>query len=97
MLVDDERRDFKRLETATDATITRLTTGEVMTAALVNLSASGCAFFLDVAIELDEEVEILIRSPSERLEPLRRAGRVARIARDEGGRLIGVQFLMQRE
>ncbi len=94
MLVDDERRDFKRLVAETDATITRLTSGEVFTAELLNLSASGCAFRSDTLFEADEELEILVRSPSERIEPLRRAARVARATQGDSGRMVAVRFLI---
>lgn len=76
----------------TQIDVTRLSSGERLTAKLVNLSASGCAFVSDQAIEADEELEIFIRSPSERLEPLRRAGQVARVTHEEAGRLIAVHF-----
>ncbi|NEX22071.1 PilZ domain-containing protein [Thiorhodococcus mannitoliphagus] len=92
MLLDDERRDFKRMIAETQIEVTRLSSGEVVTAKLYNLSASGCAFISDLTIELDEELDILIRSPSERLEPLHRSGRVARVTQVEEGRLIGVHF-----
>jgi hypothetical protein len=94
MLFDDERRDFKRLIAQTNVTITRLATGEVMKADLMNLSASGCAFHSEIPFDDDEELEILVVGTSERLEPLRRAGRVARVTQTEEGRLVGVQFLL---
>ncbi|MBK1721352.1 PilZ domain-containing protein [Thiocystis violacea] len=92
MLLDDERRDYKRMIAETQMEVTRLTSGEVLTAKLVNLSASGCAFLTDLTIEPDEELEVLIRSPSERLEPLRRSGQVARVTQEEEGRLIAIHF-----
>ncbi|MBK1718485.1 PilZ domain-containing protein [Thiocystis violacea] len=97
MLVDDERRDFKRLIAETDVTITRLTSGDVLKADLVDLSASGCAFHSDPRIELDEELEILVRSPSDRIEPLRRAALVVRVTQSDQGRLVGVRFLDQKD
>ena len=95
LLRDAERRDFMRLAAQTEAAITRLTTGETLTARLVDLSASGCAFVTETVIEQDEEVDILVRSPSERIEPLRRAARVARVTPHESGHLIGVEFLSE--
>ncbi|QGU33566.1 PilZ domain-containing protein [Thermochromatium tepidum] len=95
MLTNDERRGFRRLDTKTDITVTRLATGESMLAGLINLSASGCAFRSEQAIADDEELEILINSPSPRIEPLRRRARVTRIDQDADGQLIAVEFLSQ--
>ncbi|TCT23987.1 PilZ domain-containing protein [Thiobaca trueperi] len=95
LLRDAERRDFKRLAAQTEATITRLTTGETLTAWLIDLSASGCAFVTTTAIDQNEEVEILVRSPSERIEPLRRSARIARVTPRESDYLIGVEFLSE--
>ena len=94
MLTNDERRGFRRLETQTDVTITRLATGEVMTASLIDLSASGCAFRSERPIAPDEELEILVSSPSPRIEPLRRRACVARVSQDAEGRLIAVEFVL---
>jgi len=93
MLVDVERRDFMRLITQTDVTIVRLSSGAEMTARLVNLSASGCAFQSDVQFDSGEELDILVRSPSERIDPLRRAARVVRSTPNDAGYLVGVEFL----
>ncbi|NEV61779.1 PilZ domain-containing protein [Thiorhodococcus minor] len=92
MLLDDERRNFKRMIAETQIDVTRLSSGETFTAKLVNLSASGCAFLSDLAIEADEALDILIRSPSERLDPLRRSGQVARFTQTDEGRLVAVHF-----
>lgn len=94
MLTNDERRGFRRLETQTDITITRLATGEVMTASLIDLSASGCAFRSDRPIAPYEELEILVSSPSPRIDPLRRRACVARVSQDAEGRLIAVEFVL---
>ena len=96
MLTRDERRGFRRLETETDVTITRLATGESMTAGLINLSASGCAFRSAYPIAPEEELEILVSSPSTRIEPLRRRARVARVSQDDEGRLIAVEFVLDQ-
>jgi hypothetical protein len=93
MLTHDERRGFKRLETETDVTITRLATGESMKANLINLSASGCAFYSAYPIAFDEELDILVCSPSTRIEPLRRRARVTRVSQDADGRLVAVEFV----
>lgn len=95
LLRDAERRDFMRLAAQTEGSITRLTTGETLTAWLVDLSASGCAFVTATAIEQNEEVDILVRSPSERIDPLRRSARVARVTPRESDYLIGVEFLSE--
>lgn len=92
MLVDVDRRDFMRLITQTDVTIIRLSSGTEMTARLENLSASGCAFQSSVHFDAGEEVEILVRSPSERIEPLRRSARVVRAIANDAGYLVGVEF-----
>lgn len=92
MLLDDERRDFKRMIAETKIEVTRLTSGEVFTGKLMNLSASGCAFVTELAIEPEEELELVIRGPSERLGPLCRSGTVARVTQEAGGRLIAVHF-----
>jgi len=97
MLTNDERRGFRRLETETDVTITRLTTGESMTASLINLSASGCAFRSDRPIAPDEDLEILVLSPNPKIEPLRRRARVARVTQDDEGRLIAVEFALDQD
>lgn len=93
LIRDDERRDFMRLATETDASITRLATGQTMTARLVNLSASGCAFFTEIAIDPHEEIEFMVRGTSDRIAPLRRAGRVVRMTQGEATHLIAVEFL----
>jgi len=92
MLIDDERRDFKRMIAETQMDVTRVSSGEALTARLVNLSASGCAFMSDSAIEPDEELEVVIRGANERLEPFRRAGQVARVTQAAEGRLVAVHF-----
>ncbi|BCU05824.1 PilZ domain-containing protein [Allochromatium tepidum] len=97
MLTNDERRGFRRLETETDVVITRLATGESMLAALINLSASGCAFRSERPIVPDEELDILVSSPNPRIEPLRRRARVARVSQDEEGRLVAVEFVLDRD
>jgi hypothetical protein len=97
MLANDERRGFRRLETETDVTITRLTTGESMTASLINLSATGCAFRSERPIAPEEELDILVSSPSPRIDPLRRRARVARVSQDEEGRLIAVEFVLDQD
>jgi hypothetical protein len=96
MLANDERRSFKRLETETDVTIIRLATRESMTAGLINLSATGCAFRSDRPIEPGEDLEILVCSPSKRIEPLRRSARVIRIDHDEDGRMVAVEFVLDQ-
>lgn len=96
MLTNDERRGFRRLETETDVIITRLTTGESMLAGLINLSASGCAFRSEQAIAPDEELEILVSSPSPKIDPLRRRARVARVSEDDEGRLIAAEFVLDQ-
>lgn len=92
MLVNDEKRDFMRLVADTDVTITRASSGEVMTARLINLSPSGCAFRTDKVFEVGEELDVLVPSPSAKFESLQRAGHVAR--RDQSGveHLVGVEF-----
>lgn len=92
MLVDVERRDFMRLITQTDVTIVRLSSGTEMTARLENLSASGCAFRSGVHFEAGEELEILVRGSSERIEPLRRSASVVRAIPGDAGYLVGVEF-----
>ncbi|EXJ16838.1 hypothetical protein D779_2449 [Imhoffiella purpurea] len=82
-----------RLVTETEVSITRLASGQVITAKLINLSASGCAFHTDKVLDSGEELEILVRSPSERIEPLRRGARVARISQGESQHLVGVEFM----
>jgi hypothetical protein len=93
MLLDEERRDFMRLIAQTDVTITQLSSGETLTARLNNLSASGCAFTADAAMEIGEELGILVRSPSERIEPLQRSAHVVRSTQSDGRHLIGVEFV----
>ncbi|MFD2112914.1 PilZ domain-containing protein [Thiorhodococcus fuscus] len=93
MLLDDERRDFMRLVAETEVSITRLTSGQVIAAKLINLSASGCAFYTDKILDPGEELEILVRSPSERIDPLRRPARVARVSQGESQHMVGVEFL----
>ncbi len=93
MLLDEERRDFKRLSTVTPMNVTRLSSGEVLAAELFDLSASGCAFLTDLPIEPDEALEILIPSPHERLDPLRRAAHVVRVTDEARVRRVAVQFL----
>lgn len=97
MLTHDERRGFKRLETETDVTIIRLATSESMTASLINLSATGCAFRSGRPIVPEEELDILVSSPSPRIEPLRRRARVARVSQDADGRLIAVEFVLDQD
>ncbi|MCK7576451.1 MAG: PilZ domain-containing protein [Chromatiales bacterium] len=97
MLANDERRGFRRLETETAVTITRPATGESMTAGLINLSASGCAFRSERPIAPDEELDILVSSPSPKIDPLRRRARVARVSQDENGRLIAVEFVLDQD
>lgn len=96
MLTNDERRGFKRLETETDVTITRLTTGESLIASLVNLSATGCAFRSDQPIASGEALEILVSSPSKRIEPLHRSARVTRVCREEDDWMVAVEFLLDQ-
>ena len=93
ILRDDDRRDFMRLATETEASITRLATGQTMSARLVNLSASGCAFFAETTIEQGEEIEFMVRGTNERIAPLKRAARVVRMTQGEASHLIAVEFL----
>ncbi len=95
MIPDVERRDFMRLSAETEASVTRLTSGEALSVKLSDLSASGCSFVTATAIEPGEELEILVRGASERIEPLRRAGRVARVTQCESDYLVGVEFLTE--
>ncbi|MBK5965244.1 pilus assembly protein PilZ [Thiocystis minor] len=93
-LRDDERRDFMRLATEADASVTRLTTGQTLLTRLVNLSASGCAFFAETPMEQDEEIEFMVQGASKRIEPLKRAARVVRVTQGEASHLIAVEFLI---
>ena len=93
-LRDDERRDFMRLATETEASVTRLTTGQTLSTRLVNLSASGCAFFAETPMEKDEEIEFMVQGTSQRIEPLKRVGRVVRVTQGEASHLIAVEFLI---
>ena len=96
MLVDDERRDFRRMIAETQMEVMRLSSGETLTARLVNLSASGCAFMTDWAVEPSEELEVVIRGSSDRLDPFRRAGQVARVTQEEEGHLVALHFVPEQ-
>ncbi|AFL72373.1 PilZ domain-containing protein [Thiocystis violascens] len=93
-LRDEERRDFMRLATEADASVTRLATGLTLLTRLVNLSASGCAFFAETPMEQGEEIEFTVQGTSKRIEPLKRVGRVVRVTQGEASYLIAVEFLI---
>ncbi|MGQ9659352.1 MAG: PilZ domain-containing protein [Thermochromatium sp.] len=97
MITPEERRGFRRLDTPTDVVITRLATGESMLVRLINLSASGGAFRSDRPIVPDEELEVLIRSPNDKIEPLIRRARVVRLSQDQEGPVVAVEFVLDRD
>ncbi len=92
-LRDDERRDFMRLATVAEAGITRLATGQALSAQLINLSASGCAFLTEIPIKPDESVEFVVQGASERIRPLKRMARVVRLTHADAQYLVAVEFL----
>ncbi len=92
MLIDDERRKFLRLMADTEATVTKQVNAETVSVRLINLSPSGCAFSTETPIEANERLEVSVRSPSERIEPLICSGHVVRVDRDAQHYLVGVEF-----
>jgi len=92
MIHEDERRRFMRLTVGTEATVTRIATPASARVELVDLSANGCAFHTDLALELHESVEFVLLGASARIAPLRRRGRVARVSAEQGRWLVGVEF-----
>lgn len=93
MIVDSDRRDFLRLAVETDASLTRLQTGDPLPIILVDLSASGCAFLSKVPLSAGETVEVRIDSPNGAIEPLLRQGSVIRVTPAGKTHRVALEFL----
>lgn len=90
MLTDVERRKFFRLRTDTEATLTR--GDERLSVRLIDLSPTGCSFSTEGPVALGEALEIEVRSPSARIEPLICRGKAVRLEREEALYVVGVEF-----
>lgn len=92
MLQDDDRRGFMRLTTNTSASITHLGNQSTADVRLVDLSASGCAFYTDIALEAGDVLDFVVRGATDSIDPLRKRGHVVRITDGEDGKLIAFEF-----
>jgi len=93
MIVDPDRRDFMRLNVSAEALVVRVATGEKTLVQVLDLSASGCGFNSGMDIQLNEQVEIVLKTPSPALEDFRRLGTVATVTPSEQGQnRVGIVF-----
>lgn len=93
MLREDDRRHFMRLSAQTDADVKRLDTNETLRVQLIDISASGCAFFCPCHLNLGEQIDFIVMGQGQNTAPLCRRGQVVRVSSKPQSHLVAVTFL----